>query len=192
MHFKHSKCTEELSLMDLNQLFADAKKGDKKAESLIYNYLFERFKFLVGQKINTNDVEDIAQEACMTLLSKYKAMEGRENFESWAYSILKNKIGNYLQLRRVEREELSDKMDDIRNPDRGPIDIQIEKRLNDCIKEIISYYPRYARALNLAYQGYKADEICEKMDIKPNNFYVILNRGRNLLRNCLEMGRIKA
>ena len=51
---------------------------------------------------------------------------------------------------------------------------------------------RQARILNLVYQGYNTDEISEKLMIKPSNLYMILGRGRKMLRKCLkEQGNIR-
>ena len=46
------------------------------------------------------------------------------------------------------------------------------------------------REKNLIQQGYKSDEICRKLRVTPNNFYVILSRGRQLMKMCLEEGSI--
>jgi DNA-directed RNA polymerase specialized sigma24 family protein len=49
---------------------------------------------------------------------------------------------------------------------------------------------RYARALNLIHKGFKVPEICRKLNVNANHFYVILKRGRSMLKVCLETGRI--
>jgi len=62
--------------------------------------------------------------------------------------------------------------------------------LMDCLKKILLIYPRYAAVLNMVYEGYLTVEICKELEVKPNNYYVILNRGRAVLKRCLETGKV--
>jgi len=57
--------------------------------------------------------------------------------------------------------------------------------LVECLRELIRGFPRYARVLNLVQQGYGTEEICERMTISRNNLYVLLSRGRKVLKDCI-------
>jgi len=55
-----------------------------------------------------------------------------------------------------------------------------------CLKDVLKVKRQYARALNLKYQGYSTEEICGRLGVKRGDLYVILNRGRAVLRECLD------
>ena len=72
----------------------------------------------------------------------------------------------------------------------GAEDALLKRRLIDCLRKLNGAYSRHARILNLAYKGFRAPEISEKLNIKTNNVYVLLHRARRLLKECLETGVI--
>ena len=57
------------------------------------------------------------------------------------------------------------------------------------MKKLILANNRFARVLNLVYQGYKNDEICQRLSINSGHFYVILGRSRERLRHFLDGGK---
>ncbi len=176
----------------MDELLSKAREGDEKAERELFQYLFVRFKTFAKRRIGEGEAEDIAQEACMTVLQKYKSETFTKGFEAWAYGVLKMKIGNYMQGLLVKQKSLApeaeaDQAEKISSP--GP-DHDLKRKLIDCLKRLVKFNRLYARALNFIYQGYNTDEISRRLRIKPNNFYVILSRGRRHLRTCLETGRI--
>lgn len=176
----------------MDRLLARAKKGDKKAEKELFRYLFVRFKTLAKRRIGEGEAEDIAQEACLTVLQKYKTETFTTGFQAWAYGVLKMKIGNYMQGLMPKEKNLvpeSEANQALNTPTPEP-EYELKRKLVDCLKQIIKRNRLYARALNFIHQGFKSNEICQRLKIKPNNFYVILNRGRRMLETCLDIGRI--
>jgi len=176
----------------MDELLTRARQGYEKAEKELFQCLFVRFKALAKRRIGEGEAEDIAQEACLTVLQKYKTETFTKGFEAWAYGVLKMKIGNYMQGLMVKQKSLAleseaDQTQKLASP--GP-NYDLRRKLINCLKQIIGRNRLYARVLNFIHQGYKACEISQRLRIKPNNFYVILNRGRRLLRTCLETGRI--
>ncbi len=169
----------------MDELVKKAKAGDKSAEAEIYNYLFVRFKYLAKRRMGTDDYEDLAQEACMTVLEKYKTQEFEVSFTAWAYGVLKMKIGNWLQTRKRPSGQLSPLDEAHSVADNSEINPDLKRSLIECIKKIAGSFSRYARVMVLNYQGYDTDEICRRLQISSNNYYVIMNRGRALLKDCL-------
>jgi RNA polymerase sigma factor (sigma-70 family) len=177
----------------MNHLLARAREGDKSAEKQLFEYLFVRFRLFAKHRVRQDEeAEDIAQEACITVLEKYKTETFTEGFEAWAYGVLKMKIGNHLQIKAARQGKIVSQS--VTNVDAGMFspssDPDFRRQLFNCLKKILKANRRYARALNLVYQGYKTDEICRKLKISRSNFYVTLNRGRSMLRICLETGEV--
>ena len=171
----------------MEHLLEKAKSGDKNAEKEIFSHLFVRFKYLAKRRIGGENCEDLAQEACITIAEKYKTEEYTVGFTAWAYGVLKMKIGNYLQARkRLSGKQTSfdngSELNKASNPDPG-----LKRALSKCIKKIAKEYRRYARALNLTFLGYDTEEICRRLAIKPGHYYVVLNRGRAMLKECLRL-----
>lgn len=176
----------------MDRLLARVKEGDGKAEKELFQYLFVRFKTLAKRRIGEGEAEDIAQEACLTVLQKYKTETFTKGFEAWAYGVLKMKVGNYIQGLLVKQKSLTPELEADQAPRFATLkpDYELKRKLVDCLKQISKRSRIYARILNFIQQGYKTDEICQRLQIKANNYYVILNRGRRMLRTCLETGTI--
>jgi RNA polymerase sigma factor (sigma-70 family) len=191
-HCRYSRCPD-LRWETVNHLVELARNGDGEAEEKILKNLFVRFVAIAKRRLGSkDDAEDIAQEACATVLAKYKVDLSIVNFDAWAYGVLRMKIGNHLQ-KKTTRQEcplLETESHDSAEALAQRHDPELGLRLNDCVRRLIVSFPRYARVLNLIHQGYKSDEICRKLKISPNNVYVILSRGRSMLRNCLETGGV--
>ena len=171
----------------MKELWEKAAGGDKKAEDEIFAFLRERFAVLVGLLIKGDDVEDISQEACAAVLKGYKSLKSPFEYNAWALKILRHKIADYFQKRAVEDKFLSSKYSNgLDGPDAAVYDNhEIMHNLVECLRELIRGFPRYARVLNLVQQGYGTEEICERMTISRNNLYVLLSRGRKVLKDCI-------
>jgi len=172
----------------LDNLVIKAISGDQNAERELFQALRVRFEYLAKKRLmKKEDAEDIAQEACLTVLEKYKKADFHGQFTAWAMMVLRNKIGNYLQSRSVKAGKKSGVFDEGISADPGskPVDFDLINAVVECLSKLIASFPRYARALNLAHQGFETGDICQKMGIKPNNLYVILNRGRRFMKECL-------
>jgi RNA polymerase sigma factor (sigma-70 family) len=177
----------------VNHLVELARNGDDEAEKQFIKILSVRFVAIAKRRLGSkDDAEDIAQETCATVLAKYKGDLNIVNFEAWAYGVLRMKIGNHMQKKTTRQEQPLSETEsyDAVGESAQHHDPELGLRLNDCVRKLIVSFPRYARVLNLIHQGYKSDEICQKLKISPNNMYVILSRGRSMLKNCLETGGI--
>ena len=169
----------------MEHLLEKAKSGDKNAEKEIFSHLFVRFKYLAKRRIGEENCEDLAQEACMTIAEKYKTEEYTVGFAAWAYGVLKMKIGNFLQAKkRLSGKQKSFDNGYVLNRASDP-DPDLKRALIKCIKKVAREYRRYARALNLTFLGYDTEDICRRLQIKPGHYYVVLNRGRAMLKECL-------
>lgn len=176
--------------MIVQHLLVRARNGDKFAEEEMLEYLRARFNYLAKQRIEGGDAEDVAQDACITVLEKYKEVLPEIEFEAWAYQVLRNKIGNYFRKRDVRRRAMRDTGLSEQVPEvmSAEPDADLWYRLRICLRKLILAYPRYARVLNLIHQGYTTDEISARLRISRNNLYTILSRGRAMLSDCIFNG----
>ena len=178
-----------MSTDNLTSLFTLAVQGDQKAEAELLSYLGARFRLFVNRRLWAHDDrEDIVQEALATVYLKYKEVESSEWFAGWAYQVLKNKLMNYQQS-KSRREQLFTPLLPGADPaDSGSYGQTIKRRLLNCLRQIWRLNIRYARILNLHYQGYSTEEICETLRLRPGTYYSVLSRAREKLRLCLEKG----
>jgi len=174
----------------MQQVFLKARAGDRTAEQEMFEYLLARFTYLAQRRISSEEARDVAQDACVTVLEKYRTEAPQERFLAWAYEVLRNKIGNYYQHQKVQQRVMADFPADSPDqlPDRAEADLETRLKLILCLKRLVRAHPRFARILNLIYQGYATDEICQRLRLTANNLYVSLMRSRKLLNNCLEQG----
>lgn len=176
----------------MDSLLARAMDGDRDAEQEILRFLSVRFRAFATRRLGADEAEDVVQEACLAVLRKYKTETFTRGFRAWAYGVLKMEIKSHLRIKShmAERFDSGVETDEVVVPLRKDVDYQLKMRLADCLRIITKRRRSYARVLNLIHQGYKSDEICRRLGIKPNNFYVILSRGRQMMKTCLERGTI--
>ncbi|PKK85094.1 MAG: hypothetical protein CVT49_00705 [candidate division Zixibacteria bacterium HGW-Zixibacteria-1] len=171
----------------MKELWKKAALGDIEAEKKLSRHLLERFSVLAGLVICKEDARDIAQEACAVILTEYKSLKSPFEYNAWAQKILKNKIASYFQRKSVENRIFSENhRDNLENlVEASAENNEIMQILIKCLKKLVDSFPRYARVINLVQLGYNTNEICGRMDISRNNLYVLLNRGRKIMRDCV-------
>ena len=70
-------------------------------------------------------------------------------------------------------------------PERSQHQPMLRQHLLACLKKLVKEHTNYARIYNYHQQGYPADEICQKLSLKRDQYYVYLGRSRSLLKECL-------
>lgn len=173
----------------IDTLLHKALSGDKSAETELFGRLRDRFSYITKRYIrNTAEAEDVAQEACLTVFEKYKTEQFTVGFQAWACGVLRMKIGNYLQKRRTEKKRMATGIEKIASLESASVscDPDLSRAMIACVKKLSRSNIRYARILLLVFNGYKTAEICAKLGVTPNVLYVSANRGRSLLKACLD------
>ena len=178
--------------MNINELYDIARNGDRDSENQLFKSLTESFRLFTQQRIwNEQDAEEIVQDTLVTVAEKYGDIQFEVSFAAWAYRVLENKILNYYRGKHYQESRFSWAQDGSQERSSGVSDPFLKRQLLDCLEKINRVHPRHARILNLRYQGYSADEVCEKLAISRNNLYILLCRARSMLKLCLEKGDIK-
>ena len=154
--------------------------------------------------------EDLLQETLLAAMGSYQNHEGRSAERTWLVGIMRHKVVDYFRrLARTPEFQLSDEEgpNDVAwfendGPWRGhwredqapvswPVDAikLIEFRefweiFDRCLKCLS---PQMAAAFTLReIDGLSSEEICEILNVTPNNLWVILHRSRARLRHLLE------
>ena len=171
----------------MNQLLDRARQGDKAAERQLFEFLLLRFRAFAKLKLNEDVADDIAHDACLTILEKVRSGFTPDDFDHWAHGVLRNKIGNYYRHRDIQQrfEAGAGSTDQLPEDCRRQATPLLRKNLLDCMRVLIKEFPVHARVLNLVYQGYDTVEISHRLKLKPGYVYSILSVGRRLLRECM-------
>ena len=172
--------------MDINETYNLACNGDKSAEDKLYKQLLVGFRAIVQHQIwDKADGEEVAQEALVTVFKKYREIEIKSSFEAWAYRVLKNKILDYVKLKSLRSRKMAEFVEGQNPIPTSSSGSTLKDSIRKCFGKINETNKQHARILNLHFQGYSTDEICKKLKITPNNFYVSLSRARTMLAECL-------
>ena len=177
--------------MIINELYIQACTGDKSAEAELFKKLTERFWVFAHRKVwDKEEAGEIVQNALATVLSEYRQVEISTSFVAWAHKVIENKFLAYIKTKQRQsgrdiRLENPDSLTDNWVPDPT-----LKMRLLNCFKQVAQANRRYARILNLHYQGFKREEVCEKLGMTVTQSYVVMSRARAMLKDCLEKGNV--
>jgi RNA polymerase sigma-70 factor (ECF subfamily) len=155
--------------------------------------------------------EDLVQETFFAAVKTFGSFRGKSSERSWLCGILKNKICDHF--RKLGREtcftdlefledEFSHKFvpQGFWNHECGPLEWKPEAEVvmhraefwetfRDCLTKLPQ---RVADVFMLREMEEMATtQICETLNISPNNLWVMLHRARMALRECLEMNWFK-
>lgn len=172
---------------ELEKLAKMAQNGDQSAEKTLFEQLFVRFAAIAKQRLKEDYSEDIAQDACLTILEKYKSLPPANDFMPWAYQVLRNKIGNFLKNSKLRdaRVAYAADIEKLGGGDQTHSDFELKQKIISCLEKMAESNPDYLVIIEMKHQGYTTDEICDKMKIKANHLYVLLHRCRTLLYECI-------
>lgn len=178
--------------LNIDTLYNNCRGGDKAAEKQLFEKLSARFRLFAELKIRDEmDAQEVCQKALMIVFEKHSGIDFETSFAAWAHKVLHNEILKYYRTEAYRGNLFLRGNDDNVPPPTWTPNPELKRRMVKCIKLICRAYNRYGRVLNLKYQGYTAEEICERLDITPSNFYTMVSRSRLLLDTCLETGDIR-
>lgn len=152
--------------------------------------------------------EDLLQETLLAAVGSYRAHEGRSSERTWLVGIMKHKVIDYFrraarnaQIPLTPEDDESEWFEESgpfqghwrnnRAPTRwtGDAGECLESRefwttLEHCLSQLP---PQMSIAFTLReIDGLTSNEICEILNITPNNLWVLLHRSRCKLRHLLE------
>ena len=154
-------------------------------------------------RINCNELaKDLVQETFMAGLKAAKNFKGNASERTWLVSILKRKIVDQYRKKNSkkgraevsmnnwwnQKEQMNWLEEFVADPhSSGENDFIENKELGKLIENCISKLPkRYAEAFTLvAIKGYSTEVVCELLNVKEGNLWVILHRSREALKSCI-------
>ncbi len=163
------------------------------------------YRFALARVRDESQAEDLVQETLLAALQAKNRYAGNASEKTWLIGILKHKITDLFRRSRREASEEFDEdviyqdmdgvfdaqgnwqieVSDWGRPERSLEQAQFWQTLSDCVGRLA---PRLALLFALReIDGADSDEICEAMQITPNNLWVMLSRMRVQLRHCLDV-----
>jgi RNA polymerase sigma-70 factor (ECF subfamily) len=172
-----------------------------------YGDLMFRYAYL--QLRDREKAEDAVQDA---LLSAYKAIdgfEGKSSIKTWLMTILRNKIIDIVRKDKRDRLVGVDSYDDpiigsnfnsmgiwskwLSSWGDNPESLYEHKGFLERVENCMEKLPDNLRQVFILrnVDGLSTEEICEQLDISPNNLWVMLYRSRLRMRECLDKNWFK-
>ena len=149
-----------------------------------------------------DDANDAVQDALLVFVKRAHEYDGRAAVLTWLFGILYNKIRE--RRRAIAAEDSVDDVDTVlesrfdehggwsrppRSPEEYTAHAQAMRWLEDCMGQLpdrrrLAFTLREVEQLD-------TQEICNILDLSPNNLGVLLFRARNALRECMESKGIR-
>ena len=167
-------------------------------------------RFARIQTGNADAAEDITQEALLCALRHRERFEGRAQLKTWLFAILKNKITDYLRQKQRENKVFAEtpaetELDDLyeaqfdssghwheggigfnpRTPEQDLEGRQFQSVLQACLYGLPENTARVFMLREI--MGWDAAEIQSHCAISAANYYTIMHRAREGLRQCLQI-----
>ena len=170
----------------------------------------ELLRFARIQTGNADAAEDITQEALLSALRHRDRFEGRAQLKTWLSAILKNKITDYLRQKQRENKVFAEtpaetELDELyeaqfdssghwheggidfnpRTPEQDLEGRQFQSVFQACLYGLPENTARVFMLREV--MGWDADEIQNHCAISAANYYTIMHRAREGLRQCLQI-----
>lgn len=174
-----------LTEKNIDDLVLLCLKGNSLAQMEVYNrYYKAMYNTALRIVKQTDEAEDIMQEAFLTAFTKLHTFKGEANFGAWLKRIVINQSITKFR-KQVYHEDIEDfkltRVPDEEDEEYSESYIHIKtKEVLETIKTLKS---SYSTALNLHYiEGYDYEEIAEILDISYANSRTLVSRAKESLR----------
>src|SRR5215813_2850429 len=168
------------------------------------------YRFALTRVRDTAVAEDLLQETLLAAMRGYQGHEGRSSERTWLVGIMRHKIIDYFRrlARTPEFQMSSNEIPEDANwfdqsgvwrghwrEDQAPVNWPVDPGLLLESKEFWEILDRclaqlsqqMAAAFTLReIEGLSSNEVCQILNVTPNNLWVLLHRGRAKLRHLLE------
>lgn len=165
-----------------DKLIIKCKAGSSKAQFEIYK-LYYKGMYNVSLRIvqDTQEAEDIMQEAFLSAFSKLDMWSQEVTFGSWLKKIVVNKSLDYIKKRKMQFAAIDDK-DIIEEDNVAEFDESITLKVED-VKRAVQKLPEKYRIVTVMFlfEGFTHNEIAEILEISPESSRVRLKRAKEMV-----------
>lgn len=158
------------------------------------------FAFAFSRLHNETIAEDLVQETLLAALQAQQKFSNNSSERTWLTAILKHKIIDHFRKNSRQTLFTSDKektnlFDDEGSWQESPTDwsstpesLHQQKEFQAVLQECLADLPKNLLAVFTLreIEGMESKEICEILNLSPNNLWVMLHRARLQLRQSLE------
>ncbi|PIF00226.1 MAG: RNA polymerase subunit sigma-70 [Maribacter sp.] len=162
------------------------KANDRKAQMQLYKQYCEGM-FCVAMRYvqDTNDAEDVIQEAFIKAFQMIHQFKGEVTFGAWLKRIVINKSIDFLKTKKQHLVALDENCLKITDDNDWKVD---DGTTIDCVKSAISKLPDKYRFVVMMFliEGYDHREIAQVLKLKETTSRTRLLRGKSYLRELLK------
>jgi len=173
-----------------------------------YGDLMFRYAYL--QLKSREKAEDAVQDAMFSAYRARESFEGKSSIKTWLMSILRNKIIDIVRKDKRDRLVGVDSYDDpivsanfnsigiwskwLKSWGSSPEELCEHKGFLEQVGSCMESLPDNLRQVFILrnVDGLSTEEICETLEITPNNLWVMLYRSRLRMRECLDKNWFQA
>ncbi|UPT74346.1 MAG: sigma-70 family RNA polymerase sigma factor [Elusimicrobiota bacterium] len=166
-------------------------------EALVEEYTPHMLASAMAWGLPRADAEEAVQDAYLDFLAALDRFEGRSALKTFLFGVLFNKCSE--RRRKSRREEATEDIEAAfegrfgylgvwnslpRGPEEEAVNDELKEWLAQCARGL-SPDQRAAFQLKVV-EGIATEDACKMLGVSATNFGVLLFRGRNKLRECLE------
>jgi len=179
-------------------LVKKAKEGDNKAfEKLLKKYRKSVYYMLLKMVNNTDDAEDLTQEAFAKAFNSLGRFDPKYAFSTWLFRIATNNCIDFIRKKRVSTVSIDSPYEtddgdsitfDIRDNDFNPDDLMLRKQRREYLQIAVDKLPdKYKQLVDLRYfQEMSYEEVADFLQLPLGTVKAQLFRARELLAEELK------
>lgn len=179
----------KINQLNIEQLIERCLIQNQEAQLEIYNRFYKAMYNTAFRILkDTQEAEDIMQEAFLSAFTKMHTLENRAMFSAWLKRITINlsigalKKGNRLQ--KVSIDTIPYSLSETEETDKTE---DTQMKAEEIIKTLQELKSSYRIVLSLHFiEGYDYDEISEIMSLTQGNVRTLISRGKESLRKKLQ------
>lgn len=173
-------------------------------DSWVDSYADILFGYALTRVEEVSLAEELVQDTFVAALAARHSFKGESTFKTWLFSILKNKIADFLRKKYRERssqlQDYSENYLDEFFDERGEWLVKPsaweempQKKLEqgefmEVLKQCLLKIPeKQGDTFKMReFDGHDREEICKVLGFSSTNYWVVMHRARLMIRRCLE------
>lgn len=175
----------------------DLEISQTQFEALVLQHHVRLRVFVRSLGVDSDWVDDIAQEACLTAFRQWQSFDQTRDFGKWvrgiAANIVRNEVRKDSRRQRIMHSELSAIL--LKRQDRSDLRnaVQAEPITVDAIRDCVAKLgPTSRKVIEGRYrENLRGEELAERLDMTAVNIRQTLVRVRRRLKQCVELRLLK-